>query len=69
VLRYAFKTLSMIRINGPHLTRNPASGRALIKLGLQHEESRRKFVPKYDKYENGEFYRILREEWEAIRIL
>ena len=37
VVDYGFSALGLHRIQGRHLTRNPASGRVLLKLGMHHE--------------------------------
>ena len=37
VVNYGFSGLGLNRIQGRHLTRNTASGRVLLKLGLHHE--------------------------------
>ena len=63
LLQYAFTELGLIRIHASHLTRNPASGRVMEKLGLRHEGSRRQHRKKWDIYEDQEVYGILKTEW------
>jgi len=63
VVRYAFSALGLIRVHASHLTRNPASGRVLQKLGMRHESSRRQHRKKWDKYEDLEVYGLLKDEW------
>lgn len=63
VLRYAFSELGLVRVHSNHLTRNPASGRVMRKLGMRHEGTRRRHVKKWDKFEDIEMYGILKEEW------
>jgi RimJ/RimL family protein N-acetyltransferase len=65
VLTYAFTDLGLKRIHAAHLTRNPASGRVMQKLGMQHEGTRRKHVRKWDVLEDVEIYGILIDEWRA----
>jgi RimJ/RimL family protein N-acetyltransferase len=63
VVEYAFNTLSLIRVHAHHLTRNPASGRVMLKIGMKHEGCRRRHVLKWGQFEDIELYGILREEW------
>jgi [ribosomal protein S5]-alanine N-acetyltransferase len=64
VLRYGFSVLGLIRIHARYLTRNPASGRVMQKLGMRHEGCRRQHVMKWGKCEDIELYGILKQEWE-----
>lgn len=59
VLRYAFSSLGLVRVHACHLTRNPASGRVMQKLGMQHEGTRRQHVRKWGVFEDIEMYGIL----------
>lgn len=63
VLEYAFAELDLNRICASHLTRNPASGRVMQKLGMVHEGCGRQHAKKWDKFEDLEFYGILKCEW------
>jgi RimJ/RimL family protein N-acetyltransferase len=65
VIRYAFSDLALVRVHSCHLTRNPASGRVMQKIGMRHEGCRRQHVRKWDKTEDLELYGILKQEWEA----
>jgi RimJ/RimL family protein N-acetyltransferase len=65
VLRYGFSQLGLNRIHASHFTRNPASGRVMRKIGMVHEGRARQHVRRWDKFEDLEFYGILREEWSA----
>jgi len=60
ILTYGFSTLGLHRIQGRHLTRNPASGRVMLKIGLQHEGHMRDYVRKWDLFEDVDIYGILR---------
>jgi ribosomal-protein-alanine N-acetyltransferase len=64
VLRFAFTNLGLIRVHCHHFVRNPASGRVMRKLGMQHEGTRRRHVKKWDKFEDVELYGILQEDWK-----
>lgn len=64
VVRYAFETLGLNRVHASHLTRNPASGRVMQKLGMSHEGRLRQHVRKWDKLEDLEKYAILKDEYK-----
>lgn len=65
MLRYGFQVLELQRIHACHLSRNPASGRVMQKLGMQHEGRRRQHVVKWGEMDDLELYGILRSEWDA----
>lgn len=65
VVGHAFAELGLARVHACHLSRNPASGRVMQKLGMRHEGCRRQHVMKWEKLEDLELYGILRAEWEA----
>jgi ribosomal-protein-alanine N-acetyltransferase len=64
LLGYAFSALGLARVHSCHISRNPASGRVMRKLGMRHEGLLRQHVRKWDKFENLEVYGILRGEWK-----
>ena len=63
VLRYGFECWRLHRIYAHHMGKNPASGRVLQKLGMQHEGRLRQHIQKWGVREDLEFYGILRSEW------
>lgn len=65
VLEYGFGELGLNRIVGRYLTRNPASGRVLHKLGMVHEGTLREHVVRWDQPEDLECLAILEREWRA----
>lgn len=67
ILRYAFSELSLIRVHANHFGRNPASGRVMRKVGMQHEGSRRLHIKKWDQFEDLELYGVLKTEWQNSR--
>lgn len=64
---YGFSVLGLHRIHSSHYSRNPASGRVMIKLGMQHEGRLREHVKRWDRYEDLEYYGILAREWVGVR--
>ena len=65
VLKYGFKILGLNRIHANHMTRNPASGRVMQKIGMKHEGHLRQHAKKWGKFEDIEAYGILRSEYVA----
>ncbi|MDA1095813.1 MAG: GNAT family N-acetyltransferase [Chloroflexi bacterium] len=60
VVEYGFSGLGLHRIQARHLTRNPASGRVMVKLGMQHEGRLREHARKCDVFEDVDVYGVLR---------
>ena len=67
VLEYIFTGLGLNRVHADHLTRNPASGRVMQKLGMTREGCGRQHAKHWDVFEDLEFYGILRDEWIESR--
>jgi RimJ/RimL family protein N-acetyltransferase len=65
VLEYGFQKLDLNKIIATHITRNPASGKVMEKIGMKREGILREHVYKWDKYEDIVIYGILRKEWET----
>jgi RimJ/RimL family protein N-acetyltransferase len=65
VVKYAFEELSLNRVYAFHFTRNPASGRVLQKIGMEHEGVRRAHTLKGSEYLDNEAYGILQGEYAA----
>lgn len=63
VLHYGFERLGLNRVCAMHLSRNPASGRVMEKIGMTHEGRRRKHVLKWGEFEDLEMYAILKSEF------
>ena len=63
VLQYGFDELALNRIHARHLTRNPASGRVMEKVGMKYEGCLRQHVKRWDRYEDLAAYGILRSEF------
>lgn len=65
VVRYGFTGLGLNRIYAYHMTRNPASGRVMQKIGMTHEGHLRQHDEKWGVFEDVELYGILRSDLEA----
>ncbi len=65
LVRYGFEELELNRVLSRHLSRNPASGRVMQKLGMVFEGTLRQDTKKWDKYEDLCVYGLLREEWSG----
>jgi [ribosomal protein S5]-alanine N-acetyltransferase len=65
VLGFGFTALGLNRIYATHLTRNPASGRVMIKLGMRLEGCFRQHVVKWGRHEDLAQYAMLRADFES----
>ncbi len=63
ILRFGFETLNLNRIEAQHESDNPASGRVMVKVGMQREGTLRSRLFNKTKYVDVELYAILREDW------
>ena len=63
VLDYGFKALNLHRISACHMTRNPASGRVLARVGMQQEGHLRQAAKKWDVFEDLLVWAVLRDEF------
>lgn len=63
ILEFGFKELKLQRIYAEHLTRNPASGRVMEKIGLKQEGVLRQHAIKWGKLEDVVCSGVLRKEW------
>lgn len=64
---FGFETLGLHRVHAHHFTRNPASGRVLLRVGMRYEGRLREHVRKWDVFEDVDTYGILRGEFTAPR--
>ncbi len=67
LLDFGFEVLGLHRIEARHFLRNPASGRVMQKLGMEHEGVERDWAFKWDRFETLAVYSILEPEWRAMR--
>jgi RimJ/RimL family protein N-acetyltransferase len=65
VVRWAFDSLGLHRVQGRHLVRNAASGRVMTKLGMQLEGIHRDAIRKWDRFENIAHHAILATDSDA----
>ena len=63
VLTYGFRTLKLHRVFAKYMTRNPASGRVMAKLGMQQEGLFRQHRKKWNVYEDMIVCGILKDEF------
>jgi RimJ/RimL family protein N-acetyltransferase len=50
------------RVEADHLSRNPASGRVMQKVGMRHEGTQRAFYRRFDQWEDCELYARLSDD-------
>lgn len=67
VIDFGFTSLDLNRIEARYLSRNPASGRVMQKAGMQHEGRQRQHILKNGRFEDLEYYGILRTDWQPSR--
>jgi RimJ/RimL family protein N-acetyltransferase len=62
LLTFGFRELELNRIQARHLTRNPASGRVLQKLGMSAEGVQRQHMYVRGRFEDIAMYAMLRQD-------
>jgi ribosomal-protein-alanine N-acetyltransferase len=67
VVDFGFTQLGLHRVQARYLTRNPASGRVMQKLGMRPEGVSRHAMRKNDRFEDLEMYAVLADEWTGAR--
>ncbi len=65
MVRFGFDYLQLNRVQGHHLTKNPASGRVMLKVGLLYEGRAPQAVKKGDRFEDIALYGIIRSDWNG----
>ena len=65
VIKYGFQKRCLNKIFAYHMTRNPASGKVIKKIGMQFEGILRQHVKKWGQYEDLASYSMLRSEYES----
>ena len=65
VVRCGFEQLGLNRIYGHHFSRNVASGRVMGKTGMKHEGCLRQHYIHQGKFEDIEYWGLLKGEWEG----
>lgn len=67
VITFGFTQLQLQRIFACHFKRNPASGRVMAKNGMKWEGCLRQHLKRRGRFEDLDYYGILREEWLAFQ--
>lgn len=65
LLRFGFETLGLHRIQAQLMSRNPASGKVLEKIGMHHEGLLRGALKKWGVYEDVHVYAALAGTWRV----
>ncbi|MGD1894833.1 MAG: GNAT family N-acetyltransferase [Cyclobacteriaceae bacterium] len=63
VVRYAFSTLELNRIEAHAMVDNVGSAKVLRKLGLQEEGYHPQLIKKWGEFKDVKTYGLLREQW------
>lgn len=64
VLRYGFEKMKLNKIYASHMTRNPASGRVMQKIGMEKEGVLKQHALKWDHFVDMATYGILASTWD-----
>ena len=59
LVKFGFSELGLHRIEALHLSKNPASGAVMRKIGMTHEATKHGYVLKEGRYEDMELYAVL----------
>lgn len=65
VVQYGFAIVGVNRVYATYMTRNPASGRVIQKIGMTYEGRLKQHIKKWEVFEDVEIYGILRSEWAS----
>ncbi len=69
LVRYGFEEMKLNKISASHMTRNPASGRVMEKLGMEKEGVLKQHALKWDQFVDLAVYGLLAESWREDRDL
>ena len=64
---FAFERVGLNRVYAFNLTRNPAAGRMMEKVGMRPEGIQRQAIKVRGTYEDLALWAMLRSDWEALR--
>ena len=62
LINYGFEVIKFNRFHAHHLSRNSASGKVLLKIGMKREGTLREHIVKWDQFEDIELYGILKSD-------
>ena len=68
LVAHGFESFRLNKISAECLTRNPASARVLVKLGMTHEGHKRQHYQKWGHFEDVEEYGLLRADHGSARV-
>ncbi len=63
LIRYGFKEMQLNKICATHMTRNPASGRVMQKIGMEQEGILKQHALKWDQFVDMVAYGLLATTW------
>jgi len=63
VVAYGFEHWDLNRIQARHMTKNAASGRVMIKAGMEAEGVLRQSIYRWGQFEDAAMYAVLRDEF------
>lgn len=63
IVRYGFNIMNLNRIQARHMTKNPASGRVMEKIGMKKEGILRQSLLRFGEFNDYAIWSILRDEF------
>lgn len=69
VIHFAFEELKLNKVCAHHMSRNPASGQVLKKLGMEHEGTLKQSIKKDGVFEDTEVYGLLNPRYPKGSVL
>ena len=67
LVKYGFEELKLNRIEAGHHLTNPASGRVMQKIGMQHEGINRQYILRFGQFEDRVMYGLLASDWKLAQ--
>ncbi|MFC5652936.1 GNAT family N-acetyltransferase [Paenibacillus solisilvae] len=66
IIQFGFEELKLNKIFAAALTRNPASSKVMIKIGMKHEGLLRQHVLKWGQPEDVTYYGLTRDDYDRL---
>lgn len=63
LVKYGFEEMKLNKISATHMTRNPASGKVMMKIGMEQEGILKQHALKWDQFVDLAAYGLLAETW------
>ena len=64
VIEYGFKVMNLNLINAHHMSRNPASGKVMEKIGMKHVATLPQWIKKWGEFVDLELHVIMKSDFK-----